>query len=202
MDTEFVKQNISCWKKSINTQCRIKCNFLSRENKITENSGGDFCKHMFSRLTTKLVLWVYQAPNSSKRLPSLYNFTGAQLPPHTLIKGGGASANLKKASPLVEEGARSHTGILKVPKWLFFLKIWRKKYAPTVFFFWNPNFTITFFNVSSDSFCFPPFTKCPQLDFLLTHSHILIQIAPPDLNLTLTPISTIVSKCIKMPPKN
>ena len=157
---------------------------------------------MFSRLTTKLVLWVYQAPNSSKRLPSLYNFTGAQLPPHTLIKGGGASANLKKASPLVEEGARSHTGILKVPKWLFFLKIWRKKYAPTVFFFWNPNFTITFFNVSSDSFCFPPFTKCPQLDFFLTHSHILIQIAPPDLNLTLTPISTIVSKCIKMPPKN
>lgn len=41
-------------KKSINTQCRIKCNFLSIENRITENSGGDFCKHMFSRLTTKL----------------------------------------------------------------------------------------------------------------------------------------------------
>ena len=129
---------------------------------------------MFSRLTTKLVLWVYQAPNSSKRLPSLYNFTGAQLPPHSLIKGGGASANLKKASPLVEEGARSHTGILKVPKWLFFLENLKKKICSYSIFFLKPKFHYNIFQCKLRFFLFSPFYKMPPIGFFfnsLTHSN-------------------------------
>ena len=91
---------------------------------------------------------------------------------------------------------KSLTGFHIAPQIANFLEN-LKKYAATIVFILNPhsfmpptlktksNSTIKFFNISSDSIYFCSFfEKFLQIGFLKLHSHILIQIVPPDLKST------------------